>query len=155
MTQGQAARSDPAARADIITCSNCAARNRVSAAQGGTPRCGRCHKPLPWITSAGDNDFEEVVTRSSLPVLLDMWAPWCAPCRIVEPGVERAAQTHAGRLKAVKVNVDTAPRVSERYAARSIPMLLLVRNGEVKGKQVGAVGPDKLLSWVESSLAAA
>lgn len=140
------------ARADLVTCPNCGARNRVLAARHGTPRCGRCHNALPWITSAGDEDFQAVVDQSTVPVLLDLWAPWCAPCKIVEPGVERAAQTHAGRLKAVKVNVDTATRVAERYQARSIPMLLLLRGGEVIAKQVGAIGPDRLLSWVGDNL---
>ena len=144
--------STAVARADIITCPKCGTRNRVPAAATGTPRCGKCHQPLPWITSAGDDDFEDVVTRSKLPVLLDLWAPWCQPCRIVEPGVERAARNYAGSLKVVKVNVDTAPRVAERFAARSIPMLLILDRGQEKGKQVGAVGPDPLQRWIESVL---
>jgi thioredoxin 2 len=82
-------------------------------------------------------------------VLVDLWAPWCQPCRIVEPGVERAAATFAGSLKVVKVNVDTAPRVAERLAARSIPMLLILDHGKERAKQVGAIGPDAIQKWVE------
>jgi thioredoxin 2 len=104
---------------------------------------------LPWLTSAGDDDFETVVTQSTLPVLLDLWAPWCQPCRIVEPGVQRAATTFAGRLKVVKVNVDTAPQVADRLAARSIPMLLILDRGQERGKQIGALGPDALQRWIE------
>ncbi|HEX8859779.1 MAG TPA: thioredoxin domain-containing protein, partial [Actinomycetes bacterium] len=84
----------------IISCPNCGKRNRVPAAAGGVPRCAVCHTPLPWLTTASDGDYEEVVTRSTLPVLLDLWAPWCGPCRIVEPGVQQISERLAGRLKA-------------------------------------------------------
>jgi thioredoxin 2 len=138
-----------AARADIIACPHCGARNRVPASASGVPRCGRCHNALPWLTTAGDDDYDDVITNSILPVLVDLWAPWCQPCRIVEPGVERAAKTFAGSLKVVKVNVDSAPRVADRLAARSIPMLLILERGKERGKQVGAVGPDALQKWIE------
>jgi thioredoxin 2 len=98
---------------------------------------------------AGDADYDDVIVNSKLPVLVDLWAPWCQPCRIVEPGVERAARTFAGSLKVVKVNVDTAPVVAERLAARSIPMLLILDHGKERGKQIGAVGPDALQKWIE------
>ena len=137
---------------DTVTCPHCGTSNRVPSAAQGVPRCGKCHNPLPWITTAGDDDFETVVTQSTLPVLLDLWAPWCQPCRIVEPGVERAATTFAGSLKVVKVNVDTAPQVADRLAARSIPMLLILDHGKERGKQVGALGPEPLLRWVEGVL---
>ena len=136
-------------RADIITCPHCGARNRVTVAASGIPRCGRCHNPLPWLTTAGDDDYDAVIAHSSLPVLVDLWAPWCQPCRIVEPGVERAAKTFAGSLKVVKVNVDSAPMVAERLAARSIPMLLILEGGRERGKQVGAVGADAIQKWIE------
>jgi thioredoxin 2 len=125
--------------AEIVTCSNCGKRNRLPAAATGVARCAACHTALPWLTAAGDGDFEEVVTASSLPVLLDLWAPWCGPCRVVAPGVERAARTLAGRLKAVKVNVDEAPRVAERFGVRGIPTLLILRQGrEVRPPGRGA-----------------
>jgi thioredoxin 2 len=130
------------ARVDTVTCPHCAARNRVPPAASGVPHCGRCHKPVPWLTTAADDDFDAVVVNSTLPVLLDLWAPWCQPCRIVEPGVERAASTFAGSLKVVKVNVDAATKVAQRLAAGSIPMLLILEGGKERGKQVGALGPD-------------
>ena len=141
--------SSATTRADTVTCPHCGARNRVPPAASGVPRCGRCHNPLPWLTTAGDADFDAVITDSNLPVLVDLWAPWCQPCRIVEPGVERAATTFAGSLKVVKVNVDSAPAVAERLAARSIPMLLILEHGKERAKQVGAVGPDVLQKWIE------
>jgi thioredoxin 2 len=107
--------------AEIVTCSNCGKRNRLPAAARGVARCAACHTALPWLTAAGDGDFEQVAGRSTLPVLLDLWAPWCGPCRVVAPGVERAARELAGRLKVVKVNVDEAPRVAERFGVHGIP----------------------------------
>jgi thioredoxin 2 len=138
---------------EVVTCPHCEKRNRVPAAGEGVPRCGDCHGPLPWRTSAGDDDFDEVVTASTVPVLLDLWAAWCAPCRIVEPGVEEAARTFAGRLKVVKVDVDAAPRIAERFEARSIPSLLVLDRGREVARQVGAVSPKALVRWVEDALA--
>jgi len=133
----------------IVTCPKCDKRNRVPAAATGVPRCGACQTPLPWLTSADEGDYEEIVAKSSLPVLLDLWAPWCGPCRVVAPGVEQAAQKLAGQLKAVKVNVDEAPRVAERLGVQGLPTLLLVRDGPVVARQVGAVPPAALVRWAE------
>jgi thioredoxin 2 len=139
--------------ADIVTCPNCGKRNRVPVAADGVPRCAACHTPLPWLTSAGDDDFEEVAGRSTLPVLVDLWAPWCGPCRVVEPGVEQAASSLAGRLKVVKVNVDQAPRTAGRLGVQGIPTLLLLRDGREVARQVGAVPPPALLRWAEEAVA--
>jgi thioredoxin 2 len=136
----------------ITACPACNTRNRVPAAAGGTPRCGSCKQPLPWLVTAGDGDFAEVAERSPVPVLVDLWAPWCAPCRMVAPVVERAAGELAGHLKAVKVNVDEAPSVAARYDARSIPTLLVLRDGAVVARQVGALPADALLRWVRSAV---
>ena len=139
--------------AEIVTCSSCGKRNRLPAAARGVARCGACHTALPWLTAAGDDDFEQVVTAASLPVLVDLWAPWCGPCRVVEPGVERAARSLAGRLKVVKVNVDEAPRTAERLGVQGIPTLVLLRDGREVARQVGAVPPPALLRWAEEAIA--
>jgi thioredoxin 2 len=139
--------------AGIVVCQGCGKRNRVPAAARGVARCANCHTALPWLTKAGDGDFEEVVTAASLPVLLDLWAPWCGPCRVVAPGVERAAQQLAGRLKAVKVNVDEAPRVAERFGVQGIPTLLVLRRGREVARQVGALPPPALVRWAEEVIA--
>jgi thioredoxin 2 len=86
-------------------------------------------------------------------VLVDLWAPWCGPCRLVAPGVERAAVELAGRLKAVKVNVDEAPGISARFGVRGIPTLLILRDGRPIATQVGALPPDRLVAWARASLA--
>ena len=138
---------------DVVACSSCGKKNRGPAAAAGVPRCAACHAPLPWLTNAEDADFDRVAGESPLPVLVDLWAPWCGPCRAVAPGVEQAARTLAGRLKVVKVNVDRAPAVAARFNARSIPMLLILDGGQLKDRQVGAVPPDVLLRWAEKALA--
>ncbi len=138
---------------EIVACPNCGKRNRVPAAAAGVARCANCHNALPWLTTAGDGDFDQVVSGATLPVLLDLWAPWCGPCRVVAPGVERAAHELAGRLKAVKVNVDEAPKTAERLGVRGIPTLLVMRQGREVARQVGAVPPPTLLRWVEDVIA--
>jgi thioredoxin 2 len=123
----------------------------VPAAASGIPRCGHCHKPLPWIVDAGDDTFAEVAERASVPVVVDLWAPWCGPCRMVSPALAQVAADMAGRLKLVKVNVDDSPRLQQRFGVQSIPTLLVMREGKVTSRQVGAV-PAALRSWVEQAL---
>jgi thioredoxin 2 len=134
-------------------CPQCATRNRIPAAASGTPRCGSCRAKLPWLVSATDADFTEIAERSPVPVLVDLWAAWCAPCRMVAPAVERASQELVGRLKVVKVDVDGAPGVAARFDARSIPTLLVLRDGQIVARQVGALPPDALLAWARRSIA--
>jgi thioredoxin 2 len=137
----------------VVTCPNCQRRNRVPAAAEGAPRCGNCRQPLPWIVDAGDNDFAEVVEQSSLPVLVDVWAPWCGPCRRVSPVLEQLATEKRGQLKLVKINADEAPKLSERFEIRSIPTLMVLRNGEVVATQIGAASAPALRPWLEEALA--
>ncbi len=138
---------------EVVPCPACAKKNRVPAAAKGSPRCGACRAALPWLVSAGDDDFDLVASQAPLPALVDLWAPWCGPCRLVGPAVENAARSFAGRLKAVKVNVDEAPRVSARFGVQSIPTLLVVDGGRVIARQTGALAADALVNWVERALA--
>ena len=137
---------------DVVACPACGKKNRLPAAANGVPRCGSCRAPLPWLTAAGDDDFGEVADRSPVPVLVDLWAPWCGPCHAVAPAVEQAARALAGRAKVVKVNVDEAPRVSARFAARSIPTLVVLDRGTVVDRRVGALAPEALLRWAEDAV---
>lgn len=136
----------------VIECPNCGQKNRVPSAASGTPNCARCHQALPWIVDADDASYGEVVDRAKIPVLLDLWAPWCGPCRMVTPALENLARELAGRVKLVKVNVDESPGVSARYAVQGIPTLLLVNQGRVIARQTGAAPEDALRNWLSAAL---
>jgi thioredoxin 2 len=139
--------------ATVVQCGVCGKKNRVPAAATGTPRCGNCRAPLPWLAEAGEKDFAEVVERSGLPVLVDLWAPWCGPCHMVSPTLEKLAGEFAGRVKLVKVNVDEAAGIGGRFAVQGIPTLLLMRGGTVVARQTGAAPEAALRSWLEQALA--
>jgi thioredoxin 2 len=136
----------------VVGCPRCGTRNRVPAACDGLPRCGNCGATLPWIADASDADFGEVVNHATVPVLVDLWAPWCGPCRMVSPALERLALDFAGRVNLVKVNVDEAPAVSERFQVQGIPTLLLLHAGVVRARQTGALSEPVLRAWLETSL---
>src|SRR3979411_962132 len=104
----------------IVQCPVCSKKNRVPAVAAGVPRCGNCGSPLPWITDAGDNNFAAVVEEAAIPVLVDLWAPWCGPCRMVSPALERLASGFAGRVKLVKGHVDAAPPPAPRSGVEGV-----------------------------------
>lgn len=137
----------------VVACPSCGKRNRIPAAARGTPRCAVCRHALPWLVEADDVTFVAAADRSRLPVLVDLWAPWCGPCRFVSPAVERLASEFAGRLKVVKVNVDVARRTAQRFNAMSIPTLLLLREGQEVARQVGAVPEQTLREWLRPHVA--
>ncbi|AOD20938.1 thioredoxin [Rhodococcus sp. p52] len=139
-------------RSDTVKCPHCGKVNRVPAAGNGSPRCGNCHEPLPWIASAGDGDFAEVAEKSSVPVLVDLWATWCAPCRMVSPALEQLATERAGQIKLVKVDVDAAPQTAERFTVRAVPTLLVMDRGEVLARQAGAAPVPQLRTWLDQAL---
>jgi len=138
----------------VTTCPQCGQRNRVPTAASGTPRCGKCRSTLPWITDAGDDDFTAVAEEAPVPVLLDLWATWCGPCRMVSPALERLAETYAGRIKLVKVDVDKAPGLSRRFEIRSVPTLMVLDRGRVVARQAGAAPEPALRRWLDDALSA-
>jgi thioredoxin 2 len=136
-----------------VRCPKCGKKNRVPVVASGTPRCGNCKAPLPWVVDAGDSSFSAVADDSSLPVLVDLWAPWCGPCRKVSPVLEQLASDLAGRIKLVKVDSDVAPQVSRRFEVQAIPTLVLLDRGRVVARQIGAAPADALRRWLEQALA--
>jgi thioredoxin 2 len=142
--------ADPA----IVTCSNCGKKNRVPAIAEGVPRCGNCHEPLPWIAEVDAGTFDAAV-EADMPVMVDFWAPWCAPCRMVTPAVEALARNRAGSLKVVKLNIDTAPDLAARYVVLGIPLLLLMQEGREVNRLVGAAPEPQIREWLDRQLAAA
>jgi thioredoxin 2 len=137
-----------------VTCPNCGKRNRVGSSAEGIPRCGNCHEPLPWIVDADAGTFDEEI-RASVPVLVDFWAPWCGPCRMVTPAVESLARERKGKLKVVKLDIDGAPAIAGRYQVQGIPLLVLLRDGQEVDRLVGAAPPAQLAEWLDRVLAAA
>jgi len=104
------------------------------------------------ISAVSDDTFEEEVIKSELPVLVDFWAAWCAPCQMIAPAVEKIAQDYNGRLKVVKLNVDENMKATVKYSVRSIPTLLLFKQGEIKETVVGALPQDKIISIISKHI---
>ena len=139
----------------IVQCPHCGKSNRVPAASPGRPRCANCLNWLPWIVEAGDGDFVQVAEQSDLPVLVDFWAEWCGPCVTVSPALDQLATERAGTLKLVRVNVDYAPRLSDRFDIQAIPTLLVLVHGKIVSRQVGAAPAPALRSWLDGALGTA
>lgn len=104
------------------------------------------------VLHVGDADFEAQVLQSDQPVLVDFWAEWCGPCKMISPIVDQLADDYAGKLKVVKVNIDHNPNTPRQYAVRGIPTLLLFKGGKVEGTQVGAVGKAQLAAFVDKAI---
>lgn len=136
----------------VVQCRNCGKQNRIPPTGEGTPRCGNCHQPIAWIADAGDYSFAEIVEKATIPVVVDFWAPWCAPCRVVSPILEDLAHDLAGRVKLVKINVDRAPKLAERFNVRHIPSLMVMFRGEQLAFRPGAAPKHQLRPWLEEAL---
>jgi thioredoxin 2 len=145
--------------ATLIRCTRCGATNRVpqdKLAQGLTPKCGQCKAPLaaaggPVIVT--DATFAAEVERSPLPVLVDAWASWCGPCRMVGPIVDELATELAGKVRVAKLNVDDNPATAARFDVRSIPTLLVMVNGREVDRIVGALPKPQIRARLERALA--
>jgi thioredoxin 2 len=136
-----------------VQCENCGKLNRVPAAARGKPRCGNCKAFLPWIVDAGDEDFAEIAEQATVPVLVDLWAVWCGPCRMVSPALEQLAREKAGQLKLVKVDVERAPKLAQRFAVQAVPTLIVLDRGKVIARQLGAAPVDALRRWLDDAIA--
>ncbi len=136
----------------VVACPECGTKNRTPAASKGRPQCASCKKPLPWIADATDADFAAVTDTTQL-VLVDLWAPWCGPCRMVAPVLESLAARYAGRIKVVKVNVDDNPQSARRFDASSIPTLVFLRDGAPVDRVIGAQPEPALAATIDRLLA--
>jgi len=106
------------------------------------------------VSKVSDADFEAEVLKSAEPVVVDFWAEWCGPCKMIAPALEEIAGTMTGKVKIVKLNVDENPATAAKYGIMSIPTLMLFKNGELASRQVGAAPKQKLEAWINSSTAA-
>ncbi len=122
-----------------IPCPSCGKTNRVPVATRGKPRCANCQADLPWLTEATATNFQLIIERSTLPVLVDLWAPWCSPCRIIAPALTQLSSERPGALRIVKVNVDQTPDISASLSVQGIPTMILFHHGVEIERQVGAM----------------
>ena len=136
----------------VTACPTCGAKNRVPNAAKGKPQCASCKQALPWIVDATDQSLSTALDTKQL-VLIDLWAPWCGPCRMVAPVLEQLARTYAGRIKVVKVNVDDNPRSAQTYDASSIPTLVFAKDGAVVDRVIGAQPAPALSARIDKLLA--
>jgi thioredoxin 2 len=139
----------------LVRCPVCGAANRVpwaKVAQGLAPICGRCKTPLSVDSkpiTVTDATFSVDVERSPLPVLLDMWAPWCGPCRMIAPMVEELAGEMSGRVRVAKLNVDENPATATRFGIQSIPTLLVLQQGREIDRIVGVQPKSEIARRLE------
>ena len=106
------------------------------------------------VTHVGDADFDAAVLQSDTPVLVDFWAEWCGPCKMIAPVLDELAEAYDGKLKVVKLNVDENRGSAMKYHVRSIPMLLLFKDGQIQATQIGAVGKGQLTQMIDKGIAA-
>ena len=134
-----------------IVCAACGATNRVPPARlAEEPKCGKCHAPLldGSPVELTDESFDKFVQRNDLPVVVDFWADWCGPCKMMAPVFAQAAREQRTRLRFAKLDTDANPNVAQRYAIRSIPSLLLFKGGNEADRAVGALDAGRLRQWL-------
>jgi thioredoxin 2 len=142
----------------MIRCSNCGALNRVllqKVQQGLEAVCGRCKSPLPVAQPMGVTDatFSTEVEHFPLPVLVDLWAEWCGPCRMIAPVIEQLASEMAGRIRVAKLNVDENPVTAQRFGVQSIPTMLVLKDGCEVDRIVGAYPKTGIVRRIERVIA--
>ena len=137
-----------------IVCPSCNATNRIPAAKlGAGPSCGKCHKPLlngKPVTLHSEN-FQQHINRNDIPVVVDFWAPWCGPCKMMAPAFEQAAKALEPSARLAKLNTEEERDIAARFRIQSIPTLVLFKNGQEVARQPGAMGAADIVRWVQAN----
>ncbi len=138
-----------------IACPNCSSVNRIPQARmNELPKCGKCHKPLftgdPLTLTA--SNFHIHVGRNDIPLLVDFWAPWCGPCKMMAPAFEQAAAQLEPRVRLAKLNTENEQAIAAQFGIRSIPTLALFKGGREVSRQAGAMGSADIVRWVQAQL---
>ena len=138
-----------------IVCPQCQAINRVAQSKlGDRPKCGSCKnrlfdsKPVDLTTA----NFDRHISKNGIPVVVDFWAAWCAPCKMMAPAFAQAAQTLEPNIRFGKLNTDAESSIAARYGIRSIPTMIIFEGGKERARQPGAMGANDIVSWVEAQL---
>jgi thioredoxin 2 len=144
-------------RGVLVTCPKCGQRNRLKYDKlGGTGRCGKCGTELSApgepIDVASDLAFEALTTQSALPVLVDFWAPWCGPCKMVAPELNKVAREGAGKWLVAKVNTENEQNLARRFRINAIPTMALFKDGQEVTRQVGAMAAPAIRKFLEPFL---
>ena len=140
----------------IRICQNCGAKNRIPARYlASAGKCGSCKGALPPGAEPIEADtqlFDDVLREARVPVLVDFWAEWCGPCRMIAPALDEISVAMQGKVKIVKLNVDENPATASKYGIMSIPTLMIFKNGELASRQVGAAPKQKLEQWITGAV---
>ena len=137
---------------NIVACPSCGTKNRLPVSAKGHPRCPKCKTDLPWLVDASDDTVDDAITTTAL-VVMDLWAPWCGPCRMIAPVLETLSKEMAGTVKIVKVNVDDSPRTAQKYGAQSIPLIVILDGGREVDRLIGAQPAPIMRSRIQGALA--
>ena len=145
-------------RGIVVACGKCGTKNRLRYERlGEAVRCGQCKQEIPPVSSpieiARTADFDRLVANASLPIVVDYWAPWCGPCRMVAPELQKVAAHLAGRVLVVKVNTDALPDLGERFGIRSIPTMAVFTGGREASRTTGARPAGDIEAFIGQAIA--